>query len=59
MPDEVGFLSTNSDDLAEAMKDSHQWEPKVCRDYAIENFNSKKMALKYLEIYERVLWVKS
>lgn len=55
VPDEVGFLSTNSDDLAEAMKDSDQWKPKVCRDYAIENFNSKKMALKYLEIYERVL----
>jgi glycosyltransferase involved in cell wall biosynthesis len=55
VPDEVGFLSANSDDLAEAMKDSGQWKPKVCRDYAIENFNSKKMALKYLEIYERVI----
>jgi len=55
VPTEVGFLSASSDELAEAMKDSQQWKPQVCRDYAIENFNSKKMALKYVEIYERVL----
>jgi len=55
VPSEVGFLSASSDDLAEAMKDSQQWNPQVCRDYAVENFNSKKMALKYVEIYERVL----
>ena len=55
VPDEVGFLSTDSDELAEAMKNSDQWNPKVCRDYAIENFSSKKMASKYLEIYERVI----
>ena len=55
VPEEVGFLSADSDELAEAMKNSDQWTPKVCRDYAIENFNPKKMALKYLEIYERVL----
>jgi hypothetical protein len=55
VPNEVGFLSADSDELAEAMKNSDQWKPKVCRDYAFENFNSKKMALKYLEIYERVI----
>ena len=55
VPSQVGFLSASSDELAEAMKDSQQWKPQVCRDYAIENFNSKKMALKYVEIYERVL----
>jgi glycosyltransferase involved in cell wall biosynthesis len=55
VPPEVGFLSASSDELAEAMKDSQQWKPQVCRDYAVENFNSKKMALSYVEIYERVL----
>lgn len=55
VPPEVGFLSANSDELAEAMKESANWKPQDCRDYAIENFCSKKMALKYLEIYERVL----
>ena len=55
VPSEVGFLSAGSDQLAEAMKDSQQWKPQVCRDYAVENFNSKKMALSYVEIYERVL----
>ena len=55
VPNDVGFLSANSDDLAEAMKDTGQWKPEICRDYAVENFSSKKMALKYLEIYERVI----
>ena len=55
VPSEVGFLSASSDELADAMKDSQQWKPQVCRDYAVENFNSKKMALSYVEIYERVL----
>jgi glycosyltransferase involved in cell wall biosynthesis len=55
VPAEVGFLSSSADELAEAMKDSQQWKPNVCRDYAVENFNSKKMALSYVEIYERVL----
>jgi glycosyltransferase involved in cell wall biosynthesis len=43
VPSEVGFLSASSDELAEAMKDSQQWKPQVCRDYAVENFNSKKI----------------
>ena len=55
VPPEVGFLSANSDELAEAMKDSANWKPQNCRDYAMEHFNSNKMALCYLEIYERVI----
>ena len=55
VPPEVGFLSANSDELAEAMKESANWKPEVCRDYAIENFNSRKMAVEYLSLYERVL----
>jgi glycosyltransferase involved in cell wall biosynthesis len=55
VPAEVGFLSASSDELAEAMKESANWKPQNCRDYAMESFNSKKMALSYLEIYERVI----
>ena len=55
IPPEVGFLSTNSDDLAEAMKNSDHWKTKECHDYAVENFNARKMALEYIEIYQRVL----
>ena len=55
VPSEVGFLSASSDELAEAMKESANWKPQNCRDYAMENFNSRKMALSYLEIYERVI----
>ena len=52
---DVGFLSAISDDLAEAMKDSGKWNSKLCRDYAMEKFHSRKMTLKYLTLYERVL----
>jgi hypothetical protein len=55
VPPEVGFLSANSDELAEVMRNSEQWKPKVCRDYAMEKFHSRKMAVKYLSLYERVL----
>jgi len=37
------------------MKESANWKPQVCRDYAMENFNSRKILLKYLSLYERVL----
>ena len=37
------------------MKEPANWKPQVCRDYAMENFNSRKMALEYLSLYERVL----
>ena len=52
---DVGLLSTNSLELSEAMKDSDNWKPNVCHEYAVENFNSKKMALEYLKIYEEVI----
>jgi glycosyltransferase involved in cell wall biosynthesis len=52
---EVGFLSPNSDELAYALKNVDEFDRKKCSEYALDNFNSKKMALEYLERYEKVL----
>ena len=52
---EVGFLSSKSIDLVEAMESADEWSSLTCRDYAVENFNSRRMALKYLDIYEQVV----
>ena len=52
---EVGFLSANSKELQYALENENHFSPKICHDYAVENFNSKKMALEYLEKYLVVL----
>ena len=52
---EVGLLSANSDELAYAAKHVDDYDRKKGSEYAIENFNSKKMALEYLARYEKVL----
>ncbi len=52
---EVGFLSNSQSELLSAVENSFQFKPKVCHDYALAYFGSKKMALSYLEKYEIVL----
>lgn len=52
---EVGFLSSHSSDLADAIQHSSQFDRKKCHDYAIEFFNSASMAKNYVEKYELVL----
>ena len=52
---EVGFLSANSKELQHALENENHFSPKNCHEYAVENFNSKKMALQYLDKYEQVL----
>lgn len=52
---EVGFLSAKSSELQHALENENHFSPKICHDYAVENFNSKKMALEYLEKYFVVL----
>jgi hypothetical protein len=41
--------------LAEAITESNSYDKKKCHEYAVEEFNSKKMALAYLGKYEKVL----
>ena len=52
---EVGFLSAKSAALIDAVENKNNFSSKICHDYALENFNSKKMALQYLEKYFIVL----
>lgn len=51
---DVGYLSNNSEELAKAIME-RSFSPQKCHEYAIENFNSKKMAEAYLEKYALVL----
>ncbi|TFH17839.1 MAG: glycosyltransferase family 4 protein [Lentisphaerales bacterium] len=52
---EVGFLTTSSDDLADALATAGQFSKKTCHEYARDQFNAGIMAERYLEKYERVL----
>jgi glycosyltransferase involved in cell wall biosynthesis len=52
---EVGFLSVKSNELKLAIENKNNFSAKICNEYALENFNSKKMALYYLEKYLVVL----
>ncbi|MEN8927488.1 MAG: glycosyltransferase [Flavobacteriales bacterium] len=51
---EVGFLSNDSQELVDAIK-NNTYNPKVCHHYAVDNFNSKLMAERYVEKYKLVL----
>lgn len=53
--EEVGFLSNRRDKLTEALGSSDQYSKKRCSDYVIDKFNSKSMALSYVECYNKVI----
>lgn len=55
IPNDVGFISNSKNDLKNAILNVDDFDKKRCHEYAIELFNSKKMTLEYLKIYERVL----
>lgn len=52
---EVGFLSNRAEELALAIENIDSYSRKYCHEYAVEHFNSKLMATRYLERYEAVL----
>lgn len=54
VPPEVGLLSSFSDELAATIKHS-SFSPKICHEYAADNFNSRVMAEAYLKYYKKVL----
>ncbi|MFI3320448.1 MAG: glycosyltransferase [Rikenellaceae bacterium] len=51
---EFGYLSNDEDDIAKAIRDA-DFSHKRCHEYAMDCFNSKVMALAYLEKYEQVI----
>ena len=42
---DVGFLSNRKSELVQAVEGARDFSRQTCHDYAVENFNSKKMAL--------------
>ncbi len=52
---DTGFLSTDSAKIAKAINNSNSFKRKLISEYAIDEFNSKKMALQYLKKYEIIL----
>jgi glycosyltransferase involved in cell wall biosynthesis len=52
--EDVGVVSNNIDELMHAVS-SKQFDPKTCRNYVLDKFNSKKMTINYLKKYEQVL----
>ncbi len=55
IPEEVGFLSNNADELAEALKNYRRYNPSTCRNYALKNFTHLTMANNYLAYYDNIL----
>ena len=53
--DDFGYCSNESAKLTVAIEDYQKYNSKDCHEYALTEFNSKKMALAYLEKYEMVL----
>jgi len=52
---DVGYLSNNKEELTDAIQNVTIYSNRRCHEYAVEEFNSKKMATAYFEKYERVL----
>lgn len=53
--EDFGYLSNNSQELADALLQYNNYDKKLCHEYVVEKFNSKQMALGYLEKYQQVL----
>ncbi|WP_373512525.1 glycosyltransferase [Persicitalea sp.] len=53
--EDFGVLSNRVDDLVAAVETSDSFDPKLCHEYALTEFNSRKMTLAYLGKYEKVL----
>ncbi|MDY0314856.1 MAG: glycosyltransferase family 4 protein [Bacteroidales bacterium] len=52
---EFGLLSTKKEDLSKALLNYSDFNSKLISEYAIDSFNSKLMAEKYLKKYEKVI----
>lgn len=52
---DVGYLTDSKSDMASHIADACHYSSKLCHDYAVDNFNSRLMAERYLAKYEQVL----
>ncbi len=53
--EDVGFLSNRSDELVEAVLHADKYSRKRCHEYAVEEFNARRMAQNYVKKYEIVI----
>lgn len=51
----VAFLSENPNDLVKAVLEVEKFDRKKCRTFAENNFDSDKMAEKYVQLYKKIL----
>lgn len=51
---EVGFTSNSIKELSRTIKD-FEYDPVKCHEYAVNKFNSRRMAEDYLRLYAQVL----
>ncbi len=52
---ETGFIVEDLDEMLEAISKIDRIDRKKCRTYALENFNSEKMAVGYEDIYQKII----
>ena len=50
---QIGFLSIHKSELLQALENIQAFDSVLCHETALENFNSRKMAMAYLEKYSR------
>lgn len=55
VPPEMGHLSASISSLAEAVGNCDGYDRLQCHEYVMDRFTSKRMALEYLGLYEKVL----
>ncbi|MBC8208536.1 MAG: glycosyltransferase [Desulfobulbaceae bacterium] len=52
---DIGFLSNKRSELSEALENASHFEPQLCHQAAVDLYNAKIMANKYLSFYDLVL----
>lgn len=55
VPKEVGFICHSHSQMVEAVKELPRISPKICREFALENFHYHRMVKDYLQRYEQVV----
>lgn len=52
---DVGFLTNNKAEMIDHIRNKYEYSPKRCHEYALELFNSRLMAERYIKKYEIVI----
>lgn len=53
--EDVGFLSDKSDEIIKEIVNIDKYSRQKCHEYALNVFNSNKMAIEYLKKYKKVI----